>query len=958
MKCPKCHHENPDDTYFCGKCATQIRPLKGDIFAQTMTVGTSIKVPDKGTLFARKYKIVGELGRGGMGVVYLAEDTKLKRTVALKFLPPELSSNPEAKERFVREAQAAAVLDHPNICAVHEIEEAEGVTYIAMAYVEGQNLREKISKRLLAVDRAVDVALQVAEGLDAAHKHGIIHRDIKSGNIMMMEDGQAKILDFGLAKVSGESVITRDAKTMGTVAYMSPEQARGEATDRRTDVWSLGVVLYEMLTGELPFRGERETSIMYAIVHEEPKPLQKLRTGVPFELANIVGKALKKDRNARYATAGEMARDLKRYRDSARAEAAQIFNTGSLLRRLRKPLVAIPAALLMIAIACLAYWFFHRQAKVRYARNEILPKITRLWENLSSLLDLQKIYGLAVEAEKYIADDPKLAEIFERYSNRLTMTTDPPGADVFIKGYHALGEEWMHLGVTPIESLRFPLEFFRLKLEKPGYETVLAAGATLDFDRRTAKPAPVKIFRQLDRNGEILPGMVRVAGIEHKTYGKIDDFFIDRFEVTNKQFKTFIENGGYRNEGLWKHRFIKGGKELTRRQALAEFVDSTGRPGPATWQGGDYPEGQEDYPVSGISWYEAAAFAEAAHKKLPTGVHWGLARGGFTTLITGQFFSEFFVPQSNFKGKAAEAVGSNPAITAFGVYDMGGNVREWCWNETRQGRLTRGGAWNDTPYMFGNLSQLPPFDRSPKNGFRCVVYIHTEQVPETALASVEAEEFPNFYKQNPAPDPVFRAYQEQFSYDKIELNARVEWRSEASKEWIQERVSFGAAYDGERVFAYLFLPKNSRPPFQTVIYFPGSGAALARSSKDFDKSSEFSGFTDFIVKNGRALMFPIYKGTFERGDEALTSIHTGDNSHQYTDFFIKVVKDFRKSIDYLETRPDIDSQKLAYLGFSWGGMYGAIIPAVEERLKVSVLDVGGMGASPVPRSTRSIISVG
>jgi serine/threonine-protein kinase len=264
-----------------------------------MTLETVQKILSKGSTFAGRYKILGELGRGGMGIVYQAEDTKLKRLVALKFLPSELSRYPEAKERFIREAQAAAVLDHPNICTVYEVEEAEGVTYIAMAYVEGQSLREKISKKPLEIDQAINIALQVAEGLEAAHKRGIIHRDIKSGNIMVRDDGQARIMDFGLAKATGESVLTRESKTMGTVAYMSPGQARGEDTDHRTDIWSLGVVFYETLTGELPFRGERETSIMYAIVHEEPRPIAKLKPSMPIELIKIVDQAMKKDREAR-----------------------------------------------------------------------------------------------------------------------------------------------------------------------------------------------------------------------------------------------------------------------------------------------------------------------------------------------------------------------------------------------------------------------------------------------------------------------------------------------------------------------------------------------------------------------------------------------------------------------------------------------------------------------------------
>jgi serine/threonine protein kinase len=258
MKCPKCHTENPDHSKFCGDCGSKLFPSPEVIFSKTMTVETPIKVLSTGKIFADKYAIFGEIGRGGMGIVYKAEDIRLKRMVALKFLPAELSAYPEAKERFVREARAAAALSHPNICTIHEVEEVEGQSYIAMEYVEGQNLRQKIVKGPMDNDTVMDIAIQVAAGLETAHQKGIIHRDIKSANIMVTEKGQAKIMDFGLAKVAGESQLTKEARTIGTIVYMSPEQAQGEDLDNRTDIWSFGVMLYEMLTGQLPFRGERE----------------------------------------------------------------------------------------------------------------------------------------------------------------------------------------------------------------------------------------------------------------------------------------------------------------------------------------------------------------------------------------------------------------------------------------------------------------------------------------------------------------------------------------------------------------------------------------------------------------------------------------------------------------------------------------------------------------------------
>ncbi len=249
IKCPKCQAENPDDTIFCGKCGGALKPAEE--ISMTKTLITRSESLQIGSTLAGRYKIIEELGRGGMGVVYKAEDTKLKRTVALKFLPPELTHIPEVKERFRREAQAAAALDHPNICTVYEFDEAEETTFISMAYIEGQSLKKKIESGPLEIDEAIKTAMQVAEGLQEAHKKGVVHRDIKSANIMVDKRGQAMVMDFGLARMTGGTLLTQEGSTMGTIAYMSPEQARGEEVDHRTDIWSLGVVLYEMFSGQL-----------------------------------------------------------------------------------------------------------------------------------------------------------------------------------------------------------------------------------------------------------------------------------------------------------------------------------------------------------------------------------------------------------------------------------------------------------------------------------------------------------------------------------------------------------------------------------------------------------------------------------------------------------------------------------------------------------------------------------
>ena len=944
MKCSKCHSENNDTSRFCSNCAAPLASDARMADSLTKTITTPLPLVSKDSLIAGKYRIVEEIGRGGMGVVYKTEDLKLKRCVALKFLPPHLMDSPELKERFLIEAQAAAALNHPNICVIHEVGESEERPFIAMEHVEGETLRDRVKKGPLKTEEALDIAIQVAAGLGEAHRKGIIHRDIKSANIMVTDKGQAKVMDFGLAKLQGGSSLTKSQTTLGTVAYMSPEQARGDDLDQRTDLWSLGVVLYEMLTGELPFKGDRDLSIIHSIVHEEPKSLKVRKPPVPEELQQVIARALKKNRDGRYGSAEEMLKDLRAYQTSRQLAESGVLSLKTIIRRVRRPRVAVPTVAVLAALAFVGTRFFMHQAQVRWARQVALPEMEKLIGENNVWRDLIPVYRLAEKVEAIIPRDPQLTGILSKCSLKIDIKTDPPGAKIFMQDYMTPTSEWTLLGVSPVEKVRVPVGVFRWKLDKDGYETVLAAASTWGIDLGGHNVVvPNSLTWTLDKNGSIPKDMVRVPGADTAT-GKLEDFFVDKYEVTNKQFKEFVNNGGYGDRKYWKREFIKDGRALTWDEAVKGLVDQSGQPGPATWQAGDYPEGQADYPVSGISWYEAAAYAEFAGKSLPTGVHWGAARGEYTTLILVPQLGGFalLAPYSNFGGKGPIPVGSLPGITAHGAFDMAGNVREWCSNETPEGRLIRGGAWGDNTYMFDNLSQAPAMDRSAKNGFRCALYPVPGKIPGPAFQAIKIGEPVDYYKVNPVPDSIFQVFKEQFSYDKTDLESRIESRQESPGGWIREKVSFDAAYGGERVIAYLFLPKNAVPPYQTVIYFPGGASEWQRSSEDIENYYEFPMFLSFIVKNGRAILYPLYKGTFERGSNGMASvIDYESNSRQYTEILIQEVKDFKRCVDYLETRPDIDAKMLAYYGMSWGGVNGAIIPAVEERLKAVVLLAGG-----------------
>ena len=331
------------------------------------------------------YRILEKLGEGGMGVVYKAEDTKLRRTVALKFLPPELSRDQEAKERFFHEARAAAALDHPNIATVYEIDEAEGQIFIALGYVEGRTLKDTIADRPLPIAQAIDLAMQIAEGLALAHEKGIVHRDVKSANIMITDKGQVKIMDFGLAKLKGQTRLTRDGSTLGTVAYMSPEQAQGKEVDQRSDIWSLGVVLYEMLTGKLPFRGEYDQAVIYAILNEAPEPVTALRSGIPLELERIMDKALAKDPAERYQGCQDLLADLKRSTKETKPAAAGSGAVES--RRQRHSFHSRLWLIAMLAVGvAVAGYLLTRKKPAAVAVDNVLQAAAPAWTNSIAVL--------------------------------------------------------------------------------------------------------------------------------------------------------------------------------------------------------------------------------------------------------------------------------------------------------------------------------------------------------------------------------------------------------------------------------------------------------------------------------------------------------------------------------------------------------------------------------------------
>jgi eukaryotic-like serine/threonine-protein kinase len=558
------------------------------------------------------------------------------------------------------------------------------------------------------------------------------------------------------------------------------------------------------------------------------------------------------------------------------------------------------------------------------------------WDLVTGLDEIRRLVGeydypgayrVAAQLDRVITNDSVRESMWSEVSRKLTLQTEPPGALAFRRDYTPADAEWEELGRTPVEVKRFPFGLSRVRFELDGY----LPRETSNFSGALAAAPP---FR-LDTEETLPAGMARVSGRSAKIWAPgleqldslaLGDFFMDIHEVTNREYKEFVDAGGYRDPACWTDPFVRDGRTLSFEEAAADFVDQTGRPGPSGWEVGSYPAGQDDFPVGGVSWYEAEAYACFVGKALPTVYHWYMAADPFS--------SNHVVPLSNYDGVGPAPVGQYAGVTRDGIYDMAGNVREWTRNADGESRYIQGGGWADPQYSFNDAVASPAFDRSTANGIRLVEYPDSTNL---AAASAPIEKvFRDYHAETPVSDEVFTVYRQMFAYDRTPLNAVV-ISSDTSATYIRERVEMDAAYGGERLTAFLFLPRggNASPPYQVVTLFSGSNDIYRRSYDDLN-----IGFLDFILRSGRAIVYPIYKGTYERGSDLQSDIQ--DETNLYRDHVIAWAQDLGRSIDYLETRPDIDAERLGYFGISWGGVLGGIMTAVEPRFKASVLVVGGL----------------
>jgi eukaryotic-like serine/threonine-protein kinase len=944
-----------------------------------------------GLAFGR-YVIRAKLGAGGMGEVFLADDTQLDRRVALKFLPPETEADPLAQRRLLREARAAATLDHPHICSVYEVGEADGRHFIAMQYVEGETLDARLRRSPFDLRETLTSAVQVVDALSEAHAHGILHRDIKPANIMITPRGDAKVMDFGLAKhASAEAATMESAETasllthrgdiVGTVAYMSPEQARGELLDPRSDLFSIGVLLYEMVSGQRPFQGTSSAAVAAAILTYEPYPLARFAPHTPPELERIVTKLLRKQPDSRYQTAKDLLIDLRTLKEEQEFQlrlgrtpspagqvdhgSASTANETPVADRIvpssdakglqtegrsRRAVVLGVAALLVVAVGG---WFAWRTARIRWAKAQVTQ--------LAALADAKRYfdaYDLAETIEPYLPGDPTLTSVMSAISDTISVTTEPSQARVYLKRFTpddaVTTSSRRLLGTSPLRNVRIARGEYVLAIEKDGYAQVERAvsGVAMQAGALRITPPPIRIQQRLMPTGVVPARMVFVPGGDYRLISwsrptdrrvHLDDYFIDKYEVSNQEYKEFVNGGGYVKRAYWKHPFVTHGRTVPWDEVIRTLVDRTGLPGPRTWSNQRFPDGKANYPVTDITWYEADAYAAFRGKQLATIFQWEkAARNGFSPVAGvaampwGVFYpGDPLEGRANFGPAALPTTSAEFGMSAFGAYNMAGNVAEWTSNDSSDGFLATGGAWGDPTYTFSLFGGRPGFFTSDKLGFRCVRIASESSGDQGGLRIELNQEVPQFTVSSPQ---VFATLASSYRYEKTPLDARIEQTIE-TPEWKREKITFNGA-NGARAIAYLYLPHHGPRPLQVMHYLPAGDVAYGFRSLPASMDERMAPF----VRAGRAAFGVVLEGYVERL-RPTSFVPPAATTIEFTEIMVNRVTDLRRGLDYLETRTDIDMTRMAALAPSAGSVLGLILAALETRYRALVYVGAGLPGS-------------
>jgi serine/threonine protein kinase/class 3 adenylate cyclase/dienelactone hydrolase len=921
------------------KASRAVQPHEEAAFGWRPAVGLAI--PGR-----QHWVIERQLGTGGFGEVWLAENTQSHERHVFKFC-----FEPDRIRGLKREVVLFNILkqklgSHEGIARLLDWELETPPYFIEAEYTEGGDLRDWAARQggLAAVpmETRVSIVAQVAGALADAHRAGVLHKDIKPANVLIRGSAaspHAVITDFGIGLLMdpqslkhgmGATGLTKtllsgsSSTASGSAMYMAPEILEGKPPTERSDIYSLGVVLYQLVVGDFSraLAPGWERDVDDPLLREDiaasadGQPEKRLQDCGPF---------------------AERLRTIAQRRQRAESEQRRT-------KIVRWSAYAAAAILLLAAIGGAASYVKSGQqtrSREAWARNEALPQI----KTLISGEEYFDAYQLAREVQRVIPEDPALHEALDACSNEITIRTTPTGATVMYKPYEEPDANWIPAGIAPLEEMRLPRGFLRWRLELDGYESrefVEVVRSDVNFyDENPLYNDPLSfdfsLYRAADtptgtipiEKGNILPGLLGVSNP-----AAVDAFFIDRTEVTNRDYLDFVAAGGYDNPEFWREAFIRDGADISFADSREAFVDSTGRPGPATWELGRFAAGKDDYPVGGVSWYEAMAYACFRSKQLPTMPQWCLAAQ--TRFDMGEPFSPYIVPLSNFSGEGPAPVGKFRGMGFGGPLDIAGNVREWCYTGDGQGNhYSLGGAWNDAGYMFNIANALSPWDRSATNGFRCIAMPQGTAVPPQLTGSIVLDQV-DLKSVVPASDEAFDVLRSGYAYSRSTFGARTEKRETVMPGIVEEVVTVDSPAADDRLILHIYMPTDKKTPLPAVIYHPGIDCLIDSA---YDPSYILLNY-DFVARSGRAFVVPEFKGAWTRGGgRTIQTFYTVETAR---DYFVSSVKELGRTIDYLSERPDIDVSRVCLMGLSLGSAAAPYALAIEKRISLGVLVSGGL----------------
>ena len=597
-------------------------------------------------------------------------------------------------------------------------------------------------------------------------------------------------------------------------------------------------------------------------------------------------------------------------------------------------LAAIGIALVFILVV--GFMAFDRERKARF----VSESLTRMAE-LSRKEQFTDALLIAQEITRAGGQEKLTATLQDEYSRSVNVTSTPPGAKLELRPYDPQKSDgaWLPIGTAPLDKVRVPRGAMEWRATLPDGASHLLVTAATPNKQIAFAPMHDGIDGSMVPVPEGTIDVGTVIGLQTAQGVKLAAFSIDRLEVRNRDFARFVAAGGYTREAFWQEAFIDGTRTLAFAEAMSRFKDATGRLGPAHWKLGNFAEGEGDLPVRGVSWYEAAAYARFVGKALPTLYHWYYADTGGDDA----FLVSALLPSANFSGAGPRVSTNSRNVGAFGAIDMAGNVREWVATRTDKGKhIVVGGSWLEVAYQYKYGTGLSPWERPADVGFRCMKY-RGAAVDGIAAAPVREGRVRDGVLPKPVSDTEYAVYARLFERTRAPLDARVEPGASSSPFWTRTKVSYATGYGNARMMAYLYLPKNAKPPYQTVVFMPGSG--VFNINKPFEQIGETPAgnwrLPEMIIRGGRAVLYPTWNDSFERFSE-----------FRWTRSFLRErlpqwVSELQRSVEFLHTRSEVDSARIGYYGFSLGAMWAPNMLAMEPRVSAAVLLAGGL-EGPLP----------